>query len=84
MSDDVLLLMGYRRISSATGDSTAAWWSTKRPKPLSSKKRFPSRRCGGLSPALLGKAREAEGHIGRDIAVHAEQLAHGGIPFQIG
>src|SRR6218665_2530117 len=28
------------------------------------------------APATLGKTREAEHHIGRHIAVHAQQLAH--------
>jgi hypothetical protein len=30
------------------------------------------------APAALGKAGETEGHIGGRVAVHAEQLAHGG------
>jgi hypothetical protein len=30
------------------------------------------------APAALGKAGEAEGHVGGRVAVHAEQLAHGG------
>jgi len=32
-------------------------------------------------PAALGKAAKAEGHIGRGIAVHAQQLAHGSVAW---
>jgi hypothetical protein len=29
------------------------------------------------APAALGETREAEGHVGRRVAVHPKQLAHG-------